>query len=123
MGSFLFAFGSVLPRFARWPTIALRSHKVHTGNNSLMESANTRDRLIREGHSMANASKRKVTKEAAALLDNPDVWREFLRRISGYDVDWDHAVITSFAEAIEVDPVVVWLKLKPTISPPTSTRH
>jgi hypothetical protein len=56
-------------------------------------------------------------------LADPWLWRVFLSRLTGTNPDYDCDIIESFAETCEVDPRRVWAKLKPTIKPPTATRH
>ena len=56
-------------------------------------------------------------------LADPHLWRLFLRRLSLTDPDYDYELLTSFAEAVEVDPHRVWVKLKASIILGTATRH
>ena len=56
-------------------------------------------------------------------LADPHIWRLFLKRLSGIDADYDYELLMSFAEAAEVDPHRVWMKLKASIILGTATRH
>ena len=62
------------------------------------------------------------TANSSDPLDNPSIWQAFLQRLTGHDPAYDWELIKSFAEAAEIDPKRVVLKLKPLIKP-TATRH
>ena len=90
-------------------------------NESPMEPVNSLVRLNREKHLMTKY--RASAKSDYDWLNDPALWRLFLKRLSGYDPDYDLEEICAFADALEIDPYRVWLKLKPTIKPLTATKH
>ena len=53
------------------------------------------------------------TANSSDPLENALIWRALLQRLTGHNPIYDWAIIESFAEACEVDPKRVWLKLKP----------